>query len=309
MKFINFPIFLTSLSLGLFLVYISMPPTQVIYVYPNPNNVEILNKIGLSEVSFICSENGECVSRSYLGVAVSDDVEGPYEDLGLIVTSGHVGDENPGINGENYDGNIHPNAIDPDVFFDKEGRLWMVYGSYSGGIWIMEMDPQTGKALPDQGYGTKLMGGFYSAIEGPNMLYSPESDYYYLFTSFGGFNNADGYNMRIARSRNPDGPFEDIKGQDMIGAAGAWSAIEGYGNKIMGGHLYDVNPGEAGSDHGYMSPGHNSVYFDESTGQYFVIFHTRFPGTGEIHNVRVHEMFVNEEISRMVEHDSEATAA
>ena len=240
-------------------------------------------------------ENGECVSRSYLGVAVSDDVEGPYEDLGLIVTSGHVGDENPGINGEDYDGNIHPNAIDPDVFFDKEGRLWMVYGSYSGGIWIMEMDPQTGKALPDQGYGTKLMGGFYSAIEGPNMLYSPESDYYYLFTSFGGFNNADGYNMRIARSRNPDGPFEDIKGQDMIAASGAWSAIEGYGNKIMGGHLYDVNPGEAGSDHGYMSPGHNSVYFDESTGQYFVIFHTRFPGTGEIHNVRVHEMFVNED--------------
>ena len=38
MKFINFPLFLISLSLGLFLVYISMPPTQVIYVYPNPDN-------------------------------------------------------------------------------------------------------------------------------------------------------------------------------------------------------------------------------------------------------------------------------
>ena len=42
MKFINFPIFIASLSIGLFLVYISMPPTQIIYVYPNPdteNNV------------------------------------------------------------------------------------------------------------------------------------------------------------------------------------------------------------------------------------------------------------------------------
>ena len=34
----------------------------------------------------------------------------------------------------------------------KEGKLWMVYGSYSGGIYIMEMDPNTGFPLPDQGY-------------------------------------------------------------------------------------------------------------------------------------------------------------
>ncbi|MGQ8365412.1 LamG-like jellyroll fold domain-containing protein [Glaciecola sp. 1036] len=238
---------------------------------------------------------GNCVSRSYLGVAVSDDIEGPYENLGLILTTGHEGAENPGINGEDYDGNVHPNAIDPDVFFDKEGRLWMVYGSYSGGIWIMELDPDTGMALPEQGYGTKLMGGFYSAIEGPFMLYSPETDYYYLFTSFGGFAAADGYNMRISRSRNPDGPFLDSQGQDMIGASGAWSAIEPYGNKIMGGFMYDVNPGESGSDNGYMAPGHNSAYYDESTGQYFNIFHTRFPNSGEIHNVRVHEMFMNQD--------------
>ena len=38
MKFINVPLFLVSLAIGLFVVYISMPPTQVIYVYPNPDN-------------------------------------------------------------------------------------------------------------------------------------------------------------------------------------------------------------------------------------------------------------------------------
>ena len=38
MKFIHFPIFLVSLAVGLFVVYISMPPTQVIYVYPTPDN-------------------------------------------------------------------------------------------------------------------------------------------------------------------------------------------------------------------------------------------------------------------------------
>ena len=38
MRFISIPIFLISLAIGLFVVYISMPPTQVIYVYPNPDN-------------------------------------------------------------------------------------------------------------------------------------------------------------------------------------------------------------------------------------------------------------------------------
>ena len=38
MKFINIPLFLTSLAIGLFVVYVSMPPTQIIYVYPNPDN-------------------------------------------------------------------------------------------------------------------------------------------------------------------------------------------------------------------------------------------------------------------------------
>ena len=37
MKFINFPIFLVSLAVGLFVVYISLPPTQIIYVYPFRN--------------------------------------------------------------------------------------------------------------------------------------------------------------------------------------------------------------------------------------------------------------------------------
>ena len=38
MKFVSIPIFILSLAIGLFVVYISMPPTQIIYVYPNPDN-------------------------------------------------------------------------------------------------------------------------------------------------------------------------------------------------------------------------------------------------------------------------------
>lgn len=38
MRFISVPAFILSLAIGIFVVYISQPPTQVIYVYPNPEN-------------------------------------------------------------------------------------------------------------------------------------------------------------------------------------------------------------------------------------------------------------------------------
>ena len=38
MKFISIPVFIVSLAIGIFVVYISQPPTQIIYVYPNPEN-------------------------------------------------------------------------------------------------------------------------------------------------------------------------------------------------------------------------------------------------------------------------------
>ena len=41
-KYINVPIFLISLFLGLFIVYITMPDMRKIYVYPTPENIDIL---------------------------------------------------------------------------------------------------------------------------------------------------------------------------------------------------------------------------------------------------------------------------
>ncbi len=67
--------------------------------------------------------------RSAMGVAVADDIEGPYEDTGIILKSG-MWDE-PSEDGTIYDATKHPNVVDPDVFYDEDGKLWMVYGSYS----------------------------------------------------------------------------------------------------------------------------------------------------------------------------------
>ena len=41
-KYINFPVFFFSLVFGLFAVYMTMPDTRKIYVYPTPENVSIL---------------------------------------------------------------------------------------------------------------------------------------------------------------------------------------------------------------------------------------------------------------------------
>lgn len=235
---------------------------------------------------------------SALGIAVADKVEGPYKNKGIILKSGMAG---TGDDGEVYDATEKPNVVDPDVFFDKDGKLWMVYGSYSGGIFILELDPATGFPLADQGYGKKLLGANHARIEGPYMLYSPETDYYYLFLSYGGLDANGGYNIRVARSKNPDGPFEDAEGKAMIDAQGTAGvlfddpAYAPYGVKLMGNYEFlntDQEPSVSGA--GYVSPGHNSAYYDEKSGQYYLIFHTRFPHLGEQHEVRVHQMFLNE---------------
>ncbi|WP_405156658.1 family 43 glycosylhydrolase [Paenibacillus sp. FSL K6-0108] len=240
--------------------------------------------------------------RSALGVAVADNIEGPYKDQGILLKSG-MWDE-ISEDGTIYDATVHPNVVDPDVFFDKNGKLWMVYGSYSGGIFILEMDETTGKPLPNQGYGKKLTGGNHSRIEAPYMLYSPETDYYYLYLSYGGLGADGGYNIRVARSKTPDGPFLDAEGNDMINVKADKDkplfddrSIEPFGVKLLGNFLFQRQIGDPGKGQGigYVSPGHNSAYYDADTGKQFLIFHSRFPGRGEEHEVRVHEMHMNSE--------------
>lgn len=253
----------------------------------------------------VCEGNSP---QSAIGYAVSDSVEGPYEDLGILLKSSGSEplkyEEADGTTGT-YDANVHPNAIDPAAFFDAEGRLWMMYGSYSGGIYILELDTTTGKPKEGQGtYGKKILGGYHSEIEASYVTYSKETGYYYLFLSFGGLTADAGYNMRICRSKKPDGPYYDSMGNDMIDCKGVKGQfleaqndiITNYGVKLFGNFKYpDSELSEDITTTGYVSAGHNSVYYDKEKNQYFLIFHTRFPEAGEMHQVRVHQMFLNED--------------
>jgi hypothetical protein len=42
LKYINIPLFIISLAIGLFFVYIYQADKRTIYVYPKPDNVELI---------------------------------------------------------------------------------------------------------------------------------------------------------------------------------------------------------------------------------------------------------------------------
>lgn len=198
-----------------------------------------------------------CASRfgtrqSFIGAARASCLEGPWLDLGEVIKTAE-GDEQ------------EVNAIDPNVIFDKEGRLWMVYGSFFGGIYITELDKNTGKLL-HSGTGTllsrrerKVREG---AVEGPYIVYNPQFDYYYLFVSYDSlFSN---YNVRVARSRTITGPYFDYSGHPMTDTENADPAQIGL--KLMGGYRFSNYPG-------WLAPGHNSVL--EDNGVHYMVHHAR----------------------------------
>jgi arabinan endo-1,5-alpha-L-arabinosidase len=235
--------------------------------------------------------------RSAMGLAVADSVTGPYVNRQIFLRSGMSGLSEDGVT--NYDAQVHPNVVDPHAFFDHAGHLWMVYGSYSGGIFILQMNESTGLPEPGQGYGRHLLGGNHARIEGAYVIHHPGTGYYYLFSSFGGLAADGGYNIRVARSLAPDGPYVDAMGTDMATVKGSPTqifhdaSIAPHGQKLVGNHQFALAAGETGTAMGYVSPGHNSAYHDPVTGEFFIFFHTRFPGRGEEHEIRVHRMFFN----------------
>jgi len=207
-----------------------------------------------------------------------------------------------------YNTSLYPNAIDPGIFYDKKGNLWMAYGSWSGGIYLLQINKKTGAAIYpgrdgktrggnkiDRYFGIHISGGYGQSGEGPYIVYNKQTGYYYLYETYGGLMSSGGYNMRVFRSKNPDGPYVDASGKNAVLPANTDN--ENYGNKMMGNFLFqrDVGDPGTGDGYGYVSPGHNSVYYDEKTGEQYLVFHSRFPKTGETHEVRVHKIYMNKD--------------
>ena len=272
------------------------------------------------------SVNGDYYYSS-IALATADSIEGPYTYAGTVVYSGFDNSTQAAmtdyskVTGTNsvagrylsngsWNSSYGPNAIDPCVLYDANGDLWMSYGSWFGGIFMLKLDKNTGLRdysytyststnSSDQYLGKKISGGYGCTGEGSYIVYDESAGYYYLYMSYGGLNATDGfsnYHMRLFRSRNITGPYTDAAGNSAI-CTSSRADQTNKGVKIMGNYYFSSLAGVASGDlsgDGYKSPGHNSAFID-SDGQRYVVYHTRFNQGNEYHQVRVHQQFVNED--------------
>ena len=256
--------------------------------------------------------------HSSIILLTSNSITGPYTYQGPVVTCGFQ-DSDHSYKGTDLElalgtlnalpsryavgdkwGNRWPHTIDPAVFYDEEGKLWMAYGSWSGGIWMLELNEETGLrdydvvypvkgtgdgVTSDPYFGTKIAGGYYVSGEGSYIEHV--GGYYYLFVSYGFFDSVGGYVMREFRSKNPNGPYVDASGKSAIFSGYAMNYgknADNRGVKVMGAY----------ADWGFMttgelSQGHNSVIAAED-GRTYLVYHTRFDNGTEGHLVRVHQL-------------------
>lgn len=209
-------------------------------------------KVG-DEYRLYCSNSSFGSQRSCIFLAVSDRAEGPFIPKEIVFKS---------------DASMTFNAIDANIIEDvNTGRQYMVYGSFWGGCHIIELDKETGLAKTDFGNPgiclAKRPMWTDGAIEGPYIIYNPDTGYYYLFVSYASLKSD--YNIRVGRSRTLTGPYLDHNGRDMRDLNDTDNTL---GYMIACGYQFDND------SKGYMGPGHNSVLHDFD-GEWYLISHIR----------------------------------
>ena len=210
-----------------------------------------------------------------------------------------------------------PNCIDPCVFYDDDDNLWMSYGSWFAGIFMIKLDKENGlrdytntypyqvkgvtttagaadaNATSDPYFGKKIAGGW--DVSGEASYIQKVGKYYYLFMSYGGLTAAGGYQIRVFRSEKPDGPYKDCLTSTGLDAVYdkprvnfGVNANRDEGVKLFGNYQWETMPNAE------LAQGHNSAIVDHK-GRALIVYHTRFMNRGEEHEVRVHQLFVNQD--------------
>ena len=167
------------------------------------------------------------------------------------------------------------NAIDPSYIITPEGAHWLIYGSWHSGIVAMELNGITG--MPKQNlsipwaegnapaeYGqliaTRQAGNRWQASEGPEIIYNPQTEYYYLFMAYDALEIP--YNTRVARSKSITGPYLGIDGANVTEGADMYPVVT---------HPYKF----ANSD-GWVGISHCAI-FDDGNGNWYYASQGRLP--------------------------------
>ena len=241
----------------------------------------------------------------------SEEITGPYEFTDIIVYS--------------YDGwNDTPNAIDPQIYFVGD-RMFMAYGSFWGGIWSLELDPETGlrfeesglkgtdwAALRDGGgtlnghaysveerYGTRLIN--VNNMEGPTVSYHADVP---LYTGDPAeyAESAVTYEDRYYLMGSADSLSETYNMRSFVGTDEGTGApvFSQQGTRVSGSFSWRQSAGDTriGFDFGY--PGHNDM-LTTSGGVDLIVYHNRISfDSGNLNHYLFASMYAFDSLGRLV---------
>ena len=140
-------------------------------------------------------------------------------------------------------------TFDPAPLTTPEGRRYLYYGSYFGGIWVSEL---TADGLRITGPATRV--AIDNKFEGAYVV--RRDGWYYLFASSANCcaGPTTGYSVSVGRSRSPLGPFVDRDGLRLdVSLAGGTLVVAPNGNRWVG-------------------TGHNGLVTDDQ-GQDWLVYH------------------------------------
>lgn len=226
--------------------------------------------------------DGSWTERAFIGMCeTTDPASGNWTDYGFVTCSssdlGKDGWARSSVT--NWDGYFYYNAIDPTYIVAKDGKHWLIYGSWHSGFALLEINPATGMPVKDLGdpwassvadltarfglrIGTRTAGSRWQGSEAPEIIY--KDGYYYLFMAYDGLDVP--YNTRVVRAESIEGPYLDITGRNFTNGRGDCYPIVT--------HPYKFSKGN-----GWVGFSHCCVFQQEGTGDWFYASQARLPAS------------------------------
>lgn len=217
--------------------------------------------------------NASWGEEAYIGMMETTSLaSNVWEDKGMVICNVPDGVVDYYRDGPNdWNAYYKFNSIDPSYIETPGGEHWLIYGSWHTGIAAVQINPATGKPLNElnsvESYGVRIAGrgnissNRWQALEGPEIIYNPDTGYYYLFLAYDELSVA--YNTRVARSTSITGPYVGMNGQDVSQGADAWPMIT---------HPYKFN-----NHTGWVGISHCAVFQDDANGKWYFSSQGRLP--------------------------------
>ncbi|NDV60262.1 arabinan endo-1,5-alpha-L-arabinosidase [Bacteroides sp. 519] len=199
-----------------------------------------------------------------------------WEDKGYVITNASDKELNFHVKANDWANCYFKwNAIDPSYIIDKEGKHYLVYGSWHSGIAILEVDAASGKPVAElsnpwgtnndiASYGqliyTRRAGDRWQGSEGPEIIYNEKTGYYYLFMAYDALDVP--YNTRVARSKSITGPYLGIDGANVTAGADMYPVV--------------THPYKFSNDYGWVGISHCAV-FNDGNGNWYYASQGRLP--------------------------------